>query len=480
MLRERTELITQAHKAWDICLTAAAFIAAYFIKLYLLPEPFRGLIIAPNYYIVLLMIIIIWYVAFTLFDLYASYRKQTLDQILWKMIKAVSTGMLVMFPCMYFFKITDVSRIMMGVFFLLNIVLLTLSKGTAYRILTHYRRKGFNFGNVLIVGSRERAKDVINAIGDQLGSGFRVLGCLELDKEEMGQKVGNGIEVIGTVDDLGKILWEEVVDELIFAMPLKMIQKVDKYISVAEDMGVSVRIIPDWQLQKLSYRPGIASIQFDEFLGLPTLALTTTPTNKGELLIKSAFDYVSTGITMILLLPLFLLISCAIKLSSRGSVFFKQERCGLNGRRFMMYKFRTMVADAEARRQELDALDEADGPVFKIRKDPRIIPFVGTLLRKTSLDELPQLINILKGEMSFVGPRPPIPAEVEKYVIWQRRRLSVKPGVTCIWQVTPSRNEIPFEEWMKMDLSYIDNWSLWLDLKIFFKTAQAVLVGAGR
>ncbi len=479
MLRERTKLITQAHKVWDICLTAAAFIAAYFIKKYLLPEPFHGLTIAPNYYIVLLMIIIIWYVAFTLFDLYASYRKQTLDQILWNMIKAVSTGMLVMFLCMYIFKITDVSRIMIGIFFLLNIVLLTLSKGTAYRILTHYRQKGFNFRNVLIVGSRERAKDVINAIGDQLGSGFRVLGCLELDKGETGQKVGNGIEVIGTVDDLEKTLWQEVVDELIFAMPLKMIQNVDKYISIAEDIGVSVRIIPDWQLQKLNYRPGIASIQFDEFLGLPTLALTTTPTNKGELLIKSAFDYVSTGIAMILFLPVFLLISCAIKLFSRGPIFFKQERCGLNGRRFMMYKFRTMVADAEARRQALDALDEADGPVFKIRKDPRIIPFVGTLLRKTSLDELPQLINILKGEMSLVGPRPPIPAEVEKYDIWQRRRLSMKPGVTCIWQVTPSRNEIPFEEWMKMDLSYIDKWSLGLDFKILFRTARAVFMGAG-
>ena len=146
MLREQTKLITQAHKVWDICLTAAAFIAAYFIKSYLLPAPLRGLTIAPNYYIVLLMIIIIWYLTFTLFDLYASYRKQTLDQILWKMIKAVSTGMLVMLLCMYIFKITDVSRIMMGIFFLLNIVLLTLSKGTAYRILTHYRQKGFNLG----------------------------------------------------------------------------------------------------------------------------------------------------------------------------------------------------------------------------------------------------------------------------------------------------------------------------------------------
>ncbi len=176
MLRERSKLIVQAHKSLDICLTVAAFIAAYFIKKYLLLAPFRGLTQAPNYYIVLLMIIIIWYVFFELFGLYASYRKQTLDQTLWKMIKAVSTGMLVMFLCMYIFKITDVSRIMMGIFFLLNIVLLAISKGTAYRILTHYRQKGFNFRNVLIVGSRERAKDVINAIGDELGSGLRAQG----------------------------------------------------------------------------------------------------------------------------------------------------------------------------------------------------------------------------------------------------------------------------------------------------------------
>lgn len=296
----------------------------------------------------------------------------------------------------------------------------------------------------------------------------------------MDKEVRNGIQVIGTIDNLEKILWEQVVDELIFAMPLRKIENADKYISLAEEIGVPVRIIPDWQIQQLRYRPGIASIQFEELLGLRTLALTTTPVRYGELLIKSTFDCVVVGMVMILFLPLFLLIACAIKLSSRGPVFFKQERCGLNGRKFMVYKFTTMMADAEARRKKLEALDEADGPVFKIKKDPRIIPFVGTLLRKTGLDELPQLINILNGEMSLVGPRPPIPAEVEEYDIWQRRRLSMKPGLTCIWQVTPSRNEIPFEEWMKMDLSYIDNWSLWFDFKKMLRTAKAVLMGAGR
>jgi len=480
MLRERAKLITQAHKAWDICLTGAAFIAAYFIKLYILPKPFRGLTIAPNYYIVLLMIIIIWYVTFSLFDLYKSYRQQSLAQIFWNMLKAVSTGMFIMILCMYIFKITDVSRIMMGIFFLLDIGLLALSKGIVYSLLTHYRQKGFNFRNVLIIGGKERAKEVIDVIGETTSSGYRVVGCLGLEEDEIGRKVKNGVKIISTVNNLKNILLKQVVDELIFAMPLSWIKNVDKHMAFAEQMGVAVRIIPDWQIQQLRYRPGIASMQFEEFLGIPTLALTTTPVRGGELLIKAAFDYVSTGIAMVLLVPLFLLISCAIKLSSRGPVFFKQERCGLNGRRFMIYKFRTMVADAEARRQQLDAMDETDGPVFKIKKDPRITPFVGALLRKASLDELPQLINILKGEMSLVGPRPPIPAEVGKYDIWQRRRLSMKPGLTCIWQVTPNRNEMPFEEWMRMDLSYIDNWSLGLDSKILLETARAVLIGAGR
>ncbi|MCG8531001.1 MAG: sugar transferase, partial [Desulfovibrionales bacterium] len=159
---------------------------------------------------------------------------------------------------------------------------------------------------------------------------------------------------------------------------------------------------------------------------------------------------------------------------------FRQERMGQNGRRFQLLKFRTMVVDADKMVDDLQALNEADGPAFKIAKDPRIIPWVGAFLRKTSLDELPQLINVLKGEMSLVGPRPPIPFEVEKYETWQRRRLSMKPGLTCIWQIAPRRNDLSFEEWMRLDLEYIDKWSLGLDFSLLVKTARAVLTGAGR
>jgi len=480
MLREQAKLITRAHQLLDICLTAVAFIGAYFIKRDLLPAQFGGLTIAPNYYVVLLMIIIIWYVAFSVFNLYAPYRKRRFGEIFWNMLKAVSTGMLIMVLCMYALKITDVSRLMLGIFFLLNVGLLTVSKRLVYRTLARYRSRGFNFRNVLIIGSRERAIDVIDAIGDRLETGYRVLGCLDLDVSEIGRAVKNGIRVIGTVDQLQKILSEQVVDELIFAMPVKKIEDAGQYMALAEKMGVSVRIVPDWQLKRIGYVPEIALPTFEMFLGVPTLNLTTTPNSRGEILIKYTADYIFAGILLICSLPLFIFIAVAIKLSSRGPVFFRQERSGLNGRRFMLYKFRTMVVDAEARRKELEAINEVDGPVFKIRNDPRIIPFIGTFLRKTGLDELPQLINILKGEMSFIGPRPPIPAEVERYDIWQRRRLSMKPGLTCIWQCTPNRNDVTFEAWMKMDLQYIDTWSLELDCRIFLKTIQAVLGGSGR
>jgi lipopolysaccharide/colanic/teichoic acid biosynthesis glycosyltransferase len=228
------------------------------------------------------------------------------------------------------------------------------------------------------------------------------------------------------------------------------------------------------------YKPANARVQIEDFLNLPTIHLTTTPSDNVEFLAKIAFDYLGAAFLSIALLPFFPIFTILIKLFSRGPVFFKQERCGLNGRKITVYKFRTMAPDAEDRRDELENLNELDGPVFKIKKDPRITSYIGTFLRKTGLDELPQLINVLKGEMSLVGPRPPIPEEVEKYDFWQRRRLSMKPGITCLWQCAPNRNDVCFHDWMNMDLQYIDNWSLMLDFKILLKTAVVVLTGQGR
>ena len=195
------------------------------------------------------------------------------------------------------------------------------------------------------------------------------------------------------------------------------------------------------------------------------------------MLVKRVMDVFLALLLTVVFSPVMLLTAILIKLTSPGPVLFKQERCGLNGRPFMMDKFRSMVDNAEQLRFELESLNEMDGPVFKSSRDPRVTA-IGKLIRRFSIDEFPQLYNVLRGDMSLVGPRPPLPQEVSKYKRWQRRRLSMKPGITCLWQIS-GRNEVSFEDWMKLDLAYIDNWSLLLDLKILLRTVPAVLFGRG-
>jgi lipopolysaccharide/colanic/teichoic acid biosynthesis glycosyltransferase len=221
-------------------------------------------------------------------------------------------------------------------------------------------------------------------------------------------------------------------------------------------------------------------MNYEHFFQTPTFVLSATPQYRLTFPIKTAFDYLFAGMSLILLSPFFLMIACAIKMCSSGPVLFKQLRSGLNGREFTVYKFRSMVVNAEAMLPDVLKFNESSGPVFKIKDDPRITPRIGTFLRKTGLDKLPQLINVLRGEMSIIGPRPPLPAEVAEYKPGERRRLSMKPGITCIWQIQRRRNEIPFDRWMALDLEYIDNWSLWLDFKILCKTVVAVILGRGR
>lgn len=480
MLRDQHNIFCQAHQILDIILTILAFVSAYFIKIYLLPESLRGLINTPNYYIVILLIIIIWPMSFKHYNLYLSFYTQPLKSIIIRVFRCILSGMILLSFIMYILKIDDVSRIMMCIFLLLNFLFLILSKSTILITLQNMRKKGYNYQNILIIGGRERAKEVINSINLHSRSGFRVLGCLGLNDSEIGKTVQGDVTYIGTVAQIDQLLLRHVVDQIIFALPLDLIVNIESVFKLAEKMGVSVRIIPDWNLHKLSYRPGIARIQIENFLDIPTMYLSSTPTGSGALQLKNIFDFVGAVVLIILFFPILIIIPLLIKLFSKGPVLFSQERCGLNGRRFFVYKFRTMAHDAEQKQKLFDTINEADGPAFKIRKDPRIIPYIGTLLRKTGLDELPQLYNVIKGEMSLVGPRPPIPAEVQQYDLWQRRRLSMKPGITGLWQCSKQRNDIPFKEWMNLDLNYIDSWSFKLDFKILIKTTFVVLTGQGR
>jgi len=480
MLKENSSFTLDMQKTIDIGITAFSFIAAYFIKRNLLPGKLSSLSIEPNYYIVLLLIIIAWFVSFKWMGMYMSYRQLPFWQFFTTILKSCFMGMILVSIAMYFLHIQGISRLLMGIFLVLNVFLLTLSKFIIFKILEKIRTDGINTRNILIVGSKERARQVIEVVEKHKATGYTILGCFEVDEKKLGQLVFNEHKVIGLVKDLEEYLKNNIVDELIFAMSLKKLKNGDRQLAFAESMGIKVRIVPDWELHYLMYRPNIAAISFEEFLGVHTMALQSTPQNEGKMLIKHVFDFMAGLSLIIILLPVFIGIGLAIKMFSKGPVFYKQERLGMNGRRFMVYKFRTMIDHADELLKELAEMNEADGPAFKIKNDPRIIPWAGTFLRKTSLDELPQLFNVLKTEMSLVGPRPPIPKEVDEYSVWQRRRLSMKPGMTCIWQITPRRNDLSFEDWMKLDLQYIDNWSLFNDFKILVLTAKTVLTGAGR
>jgi exopolysaccharide biosynthesis polyprenyl glycosylphosphotransferase len=273
------------------------------------------------------------------------------------------------------------------------------------------------------------------------------------------------------LSSINGILQNHVIDEVVFAVNMQELARLEPVMEHCADLGIRTRV----QLEFLP--PAYSRIYLENFRDVQLLSLSSAPDSELRLFFKRAFDVTLSFVALVLLSPLYASIAAMIRITSPGPVLFRQTRCGLGGRRFTLYKFRSMINNAEQMRAELHQLNELDGPVFKISDDPRITT-VGRWLRRFSLDELPQLWNVFRGDMSFVGPRPAVPEEVEQYEDWQRRRLRMRPGLTCTW-VLEGRNHVDFNRWMQLDLKYIDNWSLWLDTKIFLRTIPIVLSGRG-
>ena len=319
--------------------------------------------------------------------------------------------------------------------------------------------------SILVVGTSEAARDFADQIA-RVGWGLNLLGFVATEIE-----APRTHDMLGSMADLPRLLDEGAADDVVIADPVSNLAALQEAIQCCEEVGVAVHIPSHF------FRAALSRPHLETFSNIPMLTFSTTPYSPVALAVKRALDIIlGLGLFLAAALPM-LAFAIAIKLTSKGPVIFRQTRSGLYGRPFTFYKFRSMVMSAEDQRGDLDSENIMDGPVFKMRDDPRITS-VGRWMRKYSLDELPQLWNVLKGNMSLIGPRPPLPSEVEKYERWQRRRLSMRPGLTCIWQVT-DRNLTPFEKWMEYDLRYIDNWSLWLDFKIALQTIPAVLKGTG-
>jgi exopolysaccharide biosynthesis polyprenyl glycosylphosphotransferase len=343
----------------------------------------------------------------------------------------------------------EIHRLLVALTLTLNAAFLVAARIVLFRLKKH---GALDVRHVAIVGSGNAARSFARRIEEHRDWGFALAGVF-LQK------------------DIRQVLESGGVDEVIVVSDGEPLNAFTDTFLLCEELGVTARVVLDF------FPHSFARTELDRFDGFPLLSFSTTPTNEALLFVRRIMD---VAIVCLLGIPALLVVGCSallIKLTSPGPVFFKQERCGLNGRLFTMYKLRSMIDNAEQTRFELEALNEMDGPVFKSSRDPRITG-IGKLLRKFSIDEFPQLYNVLKGEMSLVGPRPPLPQEVARYERWQRRRLSMKPGITCLWQIS-GRNEVSFQDWMKLDLTYIDNWSLLLDLKILLKTVPVVLLGRG-
>jgi exopolysaccharide biosynthesis polyprenyl glycosylphosphotransferase len=462
---------------FELLLVSANFFAVYFIldtyKLDLLKEKqfVQGLLPLEQYLQAFWVGLSIWAVILWARSGYRHLRMQTLDMAFRDVLfdGAIFLGVFSGFA--FFFKFSFLSRSFISVYALTTAAALLFTRWVVLLMARRARRHGYNLKNILLIGTGRRAQQFMSLLAKHPEWGYRLVGLLDREPAFVGEDVAN-YKVIGTLEDLPDLLEKKAIDEVYFLMPRRWLEEISKYVAYCEAIGVPATVSTDlFDLEIASRIP-------KKLEGMTYLTFETRLLKEGELMAKRAVDILGSLSILILTSPILILTALAVKVTSPGPIFFKQTRCGKNGRHFTLYKFRTMVVDAEKKLAALRAMNEMSGPVFKMSKDPRITP-VGRFLRKISLDEFPQFWNVLKGDMSIVGPRPPLPIETEEYEPWQRRRLSMKPGITCIWQVS-GRNSIGFEEWMGLDLRYIDRWSLWLDFKILLQTAQAVFGATGK
>jgi exopolysaccharide biosynthesis polyprenyl glycosylphosphotransferase len=405
--------------------------------------------------------------------LYVSKRLTTQRAQIMEVCRATTLAAAVLFFLAKAFRLGSVRPSFVLVFWLSSAFMMVAGRVVARWLLLALRSRGRNTRFILIVGTNERAIEFARQIAGHPELGYQIVGFVDNDWEGIQAFESTGHTRCCTFAGLADFLRVNVVDEAAIYLPLRSYyEHAAELVARCEQHGIVIR----FDAQVFNLRGNSAPDQDMEETS--QVFAVSGPANVLPAAIKRTVDYLLSAVLLVALSPIFLAVALLVRLTSRGPIFFRQTRVGLNKRKFTIYKFRTMVDKAEHLQDQLLAMNEMTGPVFKIKKDPRVTP-LGGILRKTSIDELPQLLNVLKGDMSLVGPRA---MSLRDYQLfdqdWQRRRFSVKPGLTCLWQIH-GRNSVPFEEWMELDMQYIDKWSLWLDLKILARTVPAVLRGTG-
>ncbi|HDY67918.1 MAG TPA: sugar transferase [Candidatus Scalindua sp.] len=456
----------------DILVVVVSFVIAYFIRSFILKfVPFGESIELGNHWELIVVITFLWWWIFSLQGAYALDRFTSLSQETKTVLKTVFFGTVILLSGAFLLKIYFPARTLIVIFAGVNFSLLVLEKTVIYYVVSDLKKRGYHKKPVIIVGTGEKAREFMESIKGDPGEELEIVGFIGEKEMNVGNRI-YGCNILGNFSQLKEVLHRHPIDEIIFALSKENLE-IGEMLRLCEEEGVTSSIITDFPVSAKT------NVQLRMAHNLPLLTLSRVPYSPWQLFLKRITDIIISALASAILSPLFLIIAALVKFTSPGPVFYQWEVVGFNKRPFNSWKFRTMVENADELKTKLWNKNEMLGPVFKIRDDPRITR-VGRILRRFSLDELPQLYSVLRGDMSLVGPRPPLIGEVDRFESWQRRKLSLKPGLTCLWQVS-GRNEIrDFDDWAKLDLEYIDNWSLWLDVKIFFKTVYVVLSGSGR
>lgn len=465
MYYQQVSLINTFRMLFDATSIIAAYYCSYLILLYF--YPWLQTPIGPEFITPVLAIMFINNYVMGRFTLYSDKKHASYHQMIWAIAKTVIIDFVFLAAGMLLLKQLYSARIFYEYFLVFSFAILVIERSILRFFYENNRTNRPNLRKVLIVGDMDRGKLVSNALQKQLSWGHEVVGNLMVHTEELLNP-----ETIGHIDDLQVILHTQAIDEVIFALGPDRSIDLDGYLKICRSMGITTRIIPALWI------PGTKSMHAENYQGIPFLTFLENNFDATGLFYKRILDIIGGIVGTMIFIIIYPFVAFAIKRNSPGPVIFKQKRVGQNGRIFNLYKFRSMTNDADKQKSELLKGNEMKGAMFKMTNDPRITK-VGNWLRKTSIDEIPQFLNVLKGEMSLVGTRPPTPDEVEKYKDWQYRRISAKPGITGMWQVSGRNKITDFDQIVELDCTYISNWRFWDDIIIIFKTISAVVKRKG-
>lgn len=471
----RSSLNSKIAQLADIATVILGFIISYTIWDYLhiikpnqIPVP-----IQINLNIIFLVISVsIFYMI--LFDNYKAYSYQRFSSLLTEYNNIFKVSIVVLMSSVfisYLFINYRLPRTALLLPFVIIMFLLILEKSLLYLTANFVRQRGKNRKRIILIGTGTRANKFIETVNKNFSWGLDILGLLTGDNKKIGKLI-YGHKVLDSYYNISRVIKDFNPEEIIITISTKRFDELREVLEICENVGVPVRLNSDF-FGKIT-----KNVKVDTLYGLNIISFNFVYQKEWQLLIKRIFDIIFSFVSIIILFPLLIFICFLIFIQDGSPILYSWKIVGQNRKFIKSWKFRTMVRNADELKKDLESKNEMSGPMFKLTDDPRIIP-IGRFLRKFSFDELPQLFSVLKGDLSLVGPRPPLQYEFNEFDLWHRRKLSVKPGITCLWQVSGRNNINNFDDWAKLDLEYIDNWSLLLDFKILLKTIPAVLMGKG-